>query len=310
MMEIKKLRGITILLFCFFPTFSQAQQIESSLEIIDISTKKRKIILEETRHFEAPNWSRDGKFFLINSLGKLEKISLKGKKLGIVNTGFANSCNNDHGYSFDGKLLIISHNDTTVGKQLNSRIFTLPAQGGTPKLITMGFPSYWHGISPDGKTLIYCAMRNNTWDIYSIPVEGGEETRLTTAEGLDDGCEYSPDGKYIYFNSFRTGKMQIWRMKADGSEQIQLTFDEYSNWFPHLSPNGKWLVYIAYLQDQKGSHPFGKEVKLRLMNLETMQTSDLTDVFCGGQGSINVPSWSPDSKKLAFVSYKIQPSKK
>lgn len=229
--------------------------------------------------------------------------------MGIINTGSANDCNNDHGLSFDGKLLIVSHNDSTVGKELNSRIFTLPEEGGTPKLITPLFPSYWHGISPDANTLIYCAMRNEAWDIYSIPTTGGEEKRLTTAEGLDDGCEFSPDGKYIYFNSFRTGKMQIWRMNVDGSEQTQLIFDEYSNWFPHPSPDGKWIAYISYTQDQKGSHPFGKDVKLRLMNLATKEVSDLTTVFFGGQGTINVPSWSPDSKRLAFVSYKILENK-
>lgn len=288
--------------------FAQAPpNVESTLETINIKSGKRTVILKEKRHFEAPNWSRDGKYFIINSKGLLEKISVSGEKLGIINTDFANRCNNDHGISFDGKMLIISHNDNRMKNTSggNSRIFTLPIEGGTPTLITENAPSYWHGISPDGQTLVYCASRNGEFDVYSIPVTGGEEKRLTNAPSLDDGPEYSYDGKYIYFNSHRTGKMHIYRMKPDGSDQEQLTNDEYSNWFAHPSPNGKWIVFITYLEDQKANHPFGKDVKLRLMDLKTRQIQDLTDVFFGGQGTINVPSWSPDSKQLAFVTYKI-----
>jgi TolB protein len=260
--------------------------------------------LKEQRHFEAPNWSRDGKYLVINSNGLLEKISVKGEKLGIINTGFANRCNNDHGFSFDGKTLIISHNDSTAAKGNNSRIFVLPAEGGTPKLVTQKFPSYWHGISPDGQALVYCAMRNNNYDVYKINIDGGEETRLTDAEGLDDGPEYSYDGKWIYFNSHRTGRMHLYRMKPDGSGQEQLTNDEYDNWFGHPGPDGKSLVYISYLEDQKGQHPFGKDVKLRLFDVETRKAKDLTPIFFGGQGTINVPSWSPDGKQIAYVRYK------
>jgi Tol biopolymer transport system component len=166
--------------------------------------------------------------------------------------------------------------------------------------------SFWHGWSADGKTLSYCGERNGNFDIYTIGVKGGKEKRLTQTEGLDDGPDYSSDGKYIYFNSYRTGHMQIWRMLADGSKPEQLTFDENSNWFPHPSPDNKWIVFIAYTSDEKQSHLFGKQVKLRLMNLETKAIKDITPVFYGGQGTINVPSWSADSKKIAFVSYSVK----
>jgi TolB protein len=151
--------------------------------------------------------------------------------------------------------------------------------------------------------LAYCAERNGNFDIYTIPVEGGEEKRLTTANGLDDGPDYSPDGKYIYFNSERTGTMQIWRMKTDGSEQQQITSDEYNNWFAHPSPDGKWLVILSYEKDVKG-HPANKDVMLRLMPVGGGEIQVLAKLF-GGQGTINVPSWSPDSKNLAFVSYRL-----
>lgn len=284
------------------PRAQVPNNIQSELVILNIKTGKEKVILKENRHFEAPNWSRDGKYLLYNSNGLLEKISPKGKKPGVLNTGFADCCNNDHGFSLDGKTLIISHSNASVNG--SSRIFHLPATGGTPKLVTQKYPSYWHGISPDGQCLVYCAERNGEWDVYKININGGEETRLTNSPGLDDGPEYSYDGQWIYFNSNRTGRMHLYRMKPDGSAQEQLTFDDYDNWFPHPSPDGKLLVYISYIEDQKGAHPFGKNVKLRLYNTVTKTSKDVTPVFYGGQGTINVHSWSPDGKKIAFVRYR------
>ena len=145
--------------------------------------------------------------------------------------------------------------------------------------------------------------RSGEFDIYSISTTGGAETRLTTAKGLDDGPEYSPDGQYIYFNSERTGKMDIYRMRPDGSEQEPVTSDEYNNWFPHLSPDGTQMVMLSYEKDVKG-HPENKDVMLRLMSLKDKKITVLTKLF-GGQGTINVPSWSPDGSKLAFVSYTL-----
>jgi Tol biopolymer transport system component len=188
-------------------------------------------------------------------------------------------------------------------EQRKSLIYVLPASGGTPRRITELGPSYWHGWSPDGKTLAYCGERNGEYDIYTIPAEGGEETRLTTAVGLDDGPDYSPDGQKIYFNSVRTGTMQIWRMNTDGSDQQQITSDEYNNWFPHPSPDGKWIAFLSYEKDVTG-HPANKDVMLRMMSVGGGDIQVLAKLF-GGQGTINVPSWSPDSRHVAFVSYRL-----
>lgn len=286
----------------FMPSIGSAQipeDIQSELLILHINTGEVRQILKEDRHFEAPNWSRDGQYLLINAKGKLEKIALDGSNLGQVFPSQIDQVNNDHGISFDGQTLIFSRNDQGLG----SRIYTLPMKGGRPKLITPNYPSYWHGVSPNGKTFLYCAMRDGQWDIYAVPTEGGKEVRLTDAEGLDDGPEYSYDGQWIYFNSHRTGRMQIYRMKPDGSEVEQLTHDALDNWFPHPSPDNKTAIIISYLEDQKGSHPFGKKVKLRLLEVETKAIRDLTEVFYGGQGTINVPSWSPDGEWVAFVRY-------
>ena len=296
---MKKLLISTLILFILLwqdNLEAQVNNIQSELVLIKVKSGKEKVILKENRHFEAPNWSRDGKYLVVNASGLLEKISKRGESLGMINTGFADQCNNDHGFSFDGKTLIISNG--------NSKIYHLPAAGGDPQLITPLSPSYWHGISPDGKDIVYTGLRNGAWDIFKMNIEEGSEIQLTTANGLDDGPEYSYDGQWIYFNAHRTGRMQLYRMRPDGSGTEQLTNDELDNWFPHPSPNNKYLVYISYLQNQDGQHPFGKDVKLRLMNVLNKSIKDLSPVFFGGQGSINVHSWSPNGKWVAFVRYR------
>jgi Tol biopolymer transport system component len=277
---------------------SSQPALYSSLETIAIDSTDRRVVYVAPGRFEAPNWSRDGASLLFNRNGHIEKIAVTGGTPETIDTGIANRCNNDHGISPDGHLLAVSDQSQEEHRSL---VYVLPIGGGTPKRLTQNSPSYWHGWSPDGQTLAFVGERNGNFDIYTVPVTGGEEKRLTTAPGLDDGPDYSPDGKYIYFNSERTGKMQIWRMHADGSEQEQVTSDEYNNWFPHISPDGKWMVFLSYDASVKG-HPEDKDVMLRLMSLQDRKISVLAKLF-GGQGTINVPSWSPDSKRLAFVSY-------
>jgi dipeptidyl aminopeptidase/acylaminoacyl peptidase len=275
--------------------------LHCALETVAIASKDRRAIYHTSPNLiEAPNWSRDGKHLVFNSGGRMFRLPVSGGEPVPIDTDFATRCNNDHGFSPDGKLLVISDQTRGGGKSL---IYTLPVEGGTPNLITTSGPSYWHGWSPDGSTLAYCAERAGEFDIYTIPAKGGEEKRLTTAKGLDDGPDYSPDGQFIYFNSDRTGTMQIWRMKTDGSGQEPVTSDEFNNWFPHPSPDGKWLVFLSYEKEVTG-HPANKPVRLRLMPLAGGPIQELARLF-GGQGTINVPSWSPDSRQLAFVSYEL-----
>ena len=275
----------------------------SFLETMPVESNDRTAIHVEQGRFEAPNWTRNGKELLFNREGRILRLPVGGKSAPLtIDTGFAVRCNNDHGISPDSSLLVVSDQSQEDHKSL---VYVLPLGGGTPRRVTKNAPSYWHGWSPDGKTLAFVGQRNGDFDIYTIPVEGGEETRLTTAKGLDDGPEYSPDGQYIYFNSERTGHMQIWRMKADGSEQEQVFADENNNWFPHISPDGKYMVFLTYDKSVSG-HPENKDVMLRLMTLADKKIKTIAQLF-GGQGTINVPSWSPDSKSVAFVSYALLP---
>ena len=291
-----------------------ADRFRSILLTVDVQSGRVDTVHAEDRHFEAPNWSPDGRFFVVNSRGRLYRLATAGdKRLEEIPTGFATRINNDHGISPDGRLLVLSHDaqehiTDPAQAWLASSIYVMPIAGSAaPVKVTTQAPSFWHGWSPDGKTLAYVGRRDGQWDIYTIPVEGGEERRLTSCPGLDDGPDYSPDGQFIYYNSFCSGTMQILRMRADGTRHEQLTRDAYSNWFPHPSPDGRWVVYLAYLEDQGEAHPFGRQVKLRLMDTADGSVRDLTAPFFGGQGTINVPSWSPDSRRVAFVTYAERP---
>jgi hypothetical protein len=279
------------------------EYIGSNLEVMDLATKERKVLYRVKDSLQAPNWTRDGKALIYNHNGLLYRFDLKTNTPTVFDTGEVKRNNNDHVISFDGKTLGISSTSAEDGNV--SMIYTVSIRGGTggkPVKITKKGPSYLHGWSPDKKWLVFAGRRDNEFDVYKIPAQGGEEIRLTTTPGVDDGPEYTPDGKYIYFNSFRTGTMQIWRMKPDGGEQTQITNDEYNNWFPHISPDGKWIVFITFPKDiAPGDHPFYKHVYLRLMPIGGGAPKVIAYLY-GGQGTINVPSWSPDSKKIAFVS--------
>ena len=276
----------------------------SLLETYDIQTGERALLKEFAGHIEAPNWSPDGKRLLYNSAGRLFWFDLATKRSERIETGVCASCNNDHVISRDGSMLAISSGCETAPK---SRVWVLASAGGKPTLVTEKGPSYLHGWSPDGSTLAYCAERGGEFDVYTIRLEdGAQETRLTNAPGLNDGPEYSPDGRIIWFNSVRTGLMQVWRMLADGSGQTQVTFDaEWNSWFPHISPDGRKVVYLRYRKDDvaPGDHPPGKQVEICMVDSEGGKPVTLMRLF-GGQGTMNVNSWDPESRRFAFVNYR------
>ena len=281
----------------------------SYLEIYDLETRTHRVVKEFPYVIEAPNWTPDGQWLVVNIDGKLYKLSPDGKSdLIPIPTGDITQCNNDHVVTADSKWIGLSSNDP-ANRQYNSYVYVVPFEGGQPRRITPEGPSYLHGISPDGKTAAYCAFRGpqQEQDVWAMPVKGGKEVRLTDAPGLDDGPEYSPDGKHIWFNSVRTGRMQVWKMRANGKQQTQMTFDEDLNsWFPHISPDNKKVVYIAYhdYEVDPGSHIADLNVQLRLIPAAGGKPETLVEFF-GGQGSINVNSWSPDSKQFAYVSYRL-----
>jgi Tol biopolymer transport system component len=289
--------------------------IGSVLELLDVQSGRRQVLQRAEQPFEAPNWTPDGRALIYNGSGrgdvrgKLFRFDLATRQPVVIETGTNNRNNNDHVLSSDGTMLGIS--DQSAGQ---SAIYTVPGGGGTPKRITPLTPSYLHGWSPDGKRLVYTGGRNGEFDIYTIASDGsGTEQNMTKSKGLDDGPEFSPDGQFIYFNSARSGTMQLWRMNADGSEPVQITNDEWNNWFPHVSPDGQWIAFISFPKEvDPADHPYYKRVYLRLMPVPGLPagapgakaggTPKVIAYVYGGQGTINVPSWSPDGKMLAFVS--------
>lgn len=275
------------------------------MEIINVFDGMRKVIFEKKSRFEAPNWMPDGKKLLFNMDGAIYKIPVEGGKPEQLNTGSAKRINNDHGISFDGNMLAISnHREGSAGG--GSAVYVLPIEGGEPKIVTEEAPSYWHGWAPNNEEVVYVAQRKGIpiYNIYRKSINGGEEVALTDCKKGEhvDGCEYSPDGKFIYYNGSQTGTMQLWRMTSDGKNKEQITFDEYNDWFPHISPDGKWIAFISFSPDiEFNSHPSYKRVMLRIMPA-TGGAPKVIAYLYGGQGTINVPSWSPDSKYIAFVS--------
>ena len=304
----------------------------SVLQVFDIETGKVEVLKEFDCVIEAPNWSADGSFLTYNSNGRIYRYTVATGEVSLVESYFVDNCNNDHVLDPDGSGIYVSHHTKEDGL---SRIYKIYFDGRLPRLVTPLAPSYLHGITPDGKTLAYCAERNGSYDIYTIPAVGGNETRLTTSFGLNDGPEYDCCGEFIWFNSERSGRMQAFCMKADGSAQTQMTHDlHWNTWFPHISPDRQKVVMVAYTETdvRPGEHVPNKNVELRLMRragsancADSVNCADSADgcaapVNCagaaaewgapqtilklfGGQGTINVNSWAPDSKRFAFVSY-------
>jgi TolB protein len=283
-----------------------ATTLYSSLQTVaaDQSSPRRSTVFRAKGHFEAPNWSKDGDTLVFDQGGKIMTVAVTGGTPNALDIGAASRCNGSHGFSPDAKWLAIS---CAMPGKPESRVYVVPARGGTPRLVTEGANSYWHSWSPDGKTIFFTHPDKGSINIYSIPVEGGEVKALSTGSGTTDDPDCSPDGKFVYFHSDRSGSMQIWRMHSDGSNIEQVTSDDTMNRTPHISPDGKMMVVLSYGKDVTGPL-VNKPVMLRVMALDGSKRMWTIAEFIGGSGTINVPSWAPDSKHLAFVSYQDLPA--
>ncbi len=290
-----------------------AQSYKSHVAIYDLAARKSRVVYTGEGIIEAPNWSRDGKFLIVNTRGDLFRLALGAEsprldKIQLGSGGYV--CNNDHDLSADGKLIAFSASSPSSPK---SQVYVSDASGERVRLVTPAAPSYFHGWSPDGRYLAFVAERGDgRYELYRVPAAGGAEERLTTAGGYDDGPEYTPDGSLIYFNSNRSGRWNIWRMPADGagpgdSRAEQVTFDDPEDWFPHFSPDGKWIVLISFPPHTEGHNDRMPGMQLRLMPAPgknaRAQNIEVLSEFFGGQGTINVNSWSPDSRQFGYVIY-------
>ncbi len=280
----------------------------STLCIFDTQTGEMTRLHTFDTVIEAPNWLQaDDDALIYNRDGHIFRYQISTGVSTQIPAGHCVNCNNDHVLSPDNTQIAVSHSEHSW----MSQIYILPISGGEPRQVTPKAPSFLHGWSPDGEELAYCAFRDHgkgmEVDIYAIPASGGEEIRLTRDAGFNDGPEYSPDGRHIWFISTRSGLMQCWRMNRDGSEQTQMTFSQRNNWFPHVSPDGKQVIYLSYSQQglDPNEHLPNMQVQLRLMDADGSNDRIALEFF-GGQGSINVNSWSRDSRRVAFVMYQLE----
>jgi WD40 repeat protein len=294
----------------YVPDTGYAAAVEATLEVMEIDgVQSRRVVRHFDGKIEAPNWTRDGAALIYNSGGKVWRIPVAGGEPVQIDTGRHVDNNNDHGISPDGRQLVIS--DQSEADNF-SRIYTLPIAGSGTPVLRVGHPdarSYWHGWSPDGKTLayVYVHATNGKYEIWARDIGAAEDRVLVSGPGTNDGPEWSPDGKHLWFNSTRSGAMQIWRADADGSNPVRMTHDpDYRDWFPHVSPDGKWVVFVSFgLDIALGDHPPNRDVVLRIMPADGSAPPKVLTRLFGGQGTINVPSWSPDSRQIAFVSYRL-----
>lgn len=293
------------------PDTGYAARVESSLEVLDLTRgQTRRVVHQFADKIEAPNWSRDGATLYYNSNGRIWSIPAAGGEPTPIATGRQVDNNNDHGLSPDGTQMVIS--DQIEPDNL-SRIHIVTLDGSQPVREVVSDPaarSYWHGWSPDGRTLAYVrvGVGDGTYDVWSLDLASGQRAPLLVGPGVDDGPEWSPDGRHLYFNSTRSGAMALWRADADGSNPVQLTHDAgRRDWFPHISPDGRWIAYVSFGDDiALEDHPPNREdVQLRLLPTDGSAPPVILARIFGGQGTINVPSWSPDSNQIAFVSYRL-----
>jgi TolB protein len=290
---------------------SGQQRFHSRVAIFDLKAKTQRVVFEADELWEAPNWMVDGQHLLANSGGNLYKIALDGSgKPEKIDVGEGMRCNNDHSPTKDGKLLAFSASSQGSG---GSQVYVAKADGSNRRSITTKAPSYFHGWSPDGKWLAIVADRTGNFDLFRIPVEGGAERQLTSNPGYDDGPDYSPDGHWIYFNSNRAkNNYDVWRMPKDGAgpndiKAEQITSDEWEDWFPHPSPDGKHLLFLSFPKGTPDHNSRRLNIELRMLPLRGKRPGKAQPKtilkLVGGQGTINVNSWSPDSKGFAYVSY-------
>ncbi|HZF16677.1 MAG TPA: hypothetical protein VE046_12100 [Steroidobacteraceae bacterium] len=287
----------------------------STVLIYDLGSKVTKAVQHADVIWEAPNWSRDGQYLLANSGGQLYRVPIDGSSAPTpLALDPALGCNNDHDFSRDGRWLAISASSPASAR---SQIYLARSDGSSARLLVEAAPSYFHGWSPDGRHIAFVANRDgNQYDLYRISIDGGTEERLTTDAANDDGPDYSPDGRWIYFNSARGGGWNIWRMPAAGAapgdtKAERVTNDDLEDWFPHPSPDGKWLLFLSFPQGTEGHDYRDRHIQLRILPMPGRRVGGapprVVAEFTGGQGSINVNSWSPDSRRFAYVTYDPNP---
>jgi dipeptidyl aminopeptidase/acylaminoacyl peptidase len=257
---------------------------------------------------EAPNWSPDGHGLFLNGDGLLWRLGLGPEiALGEVPMKDLPPINNDYVLDAARGLIYMSAND--------GHIYVAPIAGGTARRVThdSGRYHFLHGISPDGGTLAFVELPRGHFSapgrLALVSSTGGETRYPRAGRSHLDGPEYSPDGAWLYFNTeeyaSRPGHAQLARMPAEGGPMERLIESESVDWFPHLSPDGGFASYISFPPGTIG-HPADLDVEVRLVRTADWRHMVSFLPLFGGQGTLNVNSWSPDSRRFGFVAYPLE----
>ncbi len=158
--------------------------------------------------------------------------------------------NQSPSYSPDGSKIVFASRRTRPGS--TNDLYVMNADGSNQ--VGLGIPGTFITESPsfnqDGTRIVYYAGRltgptSNTQDIYTVNPDGTNETRLTTAAGVDNQPAFSPDGSKIAFVSFRGGDTdgEIYVMNSDGTNQTRLTDDTREDRYPTFTPDGTRITF-------------------------------------------------------------------
>jgi Tol biopolymer transport system component len=273
------------------PPGQEALRPWSTIETVTVASTDRRAVFTTEGYVGAPTWSPDGAALVFVEKERLWRVAASGGMPERIETGAGLVCSRSYGFAPDGRTLAFTAR-TRPGEQGLDQIYVMPAAGGKVRRVTKESPSRFSGWSPDGKMLIYSGERGGSTSVLTMPAKGGEETLLI--QGAAE-AEYSPDGQHIYFSSLRGAEQQVWRARADGSGAEQVTTGPMINWSPHLSPDGKLLAFLSGLPNSRG------EVQVRVMSLGDGGIRVMGSLWHWG-AMMEAPCWSPDSKRLTFLS--------
>ena len=252
---------------------------------------------------EAPNWSVDGCSLLLNGNGLLWRLDLDDPaELHPIEFIGLPALNNDHVLSADGRWIFMS--------AMDGHIYRGAPTGGEVVRVSCadGKWHFLHGVSPDATYLAYVEIDafDHPGRLVVAPANAEPGTVIDVGPGHVDGPEWSPDGQWIYVNTEAftdvPGHAQLARVSQSTGEVQRLVTSRTVDWFPHLSPDGRFASYLAFPPGTRG-HPADLDVEVRLVRTDDCGTPVARYPVFGGQGTLNVNSWSPDSDRFAFVGY-------